>query len=155
MSLRLAPRQTPAVRLRFSGGLNRVDDAAVPGASTQMPVERFGDDAAVRGATMLDERRRADHDAGNAEAALHATFEHERVAEHATRVFRQPFDGDDLATFHLFRFSQARQRRMPVDQHQAAAAGAFGSAAVFGRDDAALLAQDLEEVHARLVRRLG
>ena len=117
-----------------------------------MPVERLGDGGAIGGLALLDERRRADDDAGNAEAALDAALEDERVAHPLADVFRQPFERDHVAALGLLGFSQAGEGRRAVDHDEAAAAGAFGRASVLRRDDAALLAQHLEQVHAGLVR---
>ena len=144
-------RQPSAVGVRFARCLNRIDDAAVPGAATDMAIERLGHRAPIRRASLVDERRGADDDAGNAEAALDAAFEDERVANRAAQLFGQSFDRDDVAAFHLLGFAQTGQRRVAVDHHEAAAAAAFGRAAVLRRHDAELLAQHLEEVHARLV----
>ena len=65
-------RQLPAVALRLTRGLDRVDDPAIPGAAADVAVERFRDRAAVVGLAVLNQRRGADDDAGDAEAALHA-----------------------------------------------------------------------------------
>ena len=109
----------------------------------------------IVGLALLDERRRADDDARDAEAALHAALEDERFADDAPRLLGQAFERDDVVAVHLLRLPQAGQRGPAVDHHEAAAAGAFGRAAVLGRDDAALLAQDLEQVHSRLVGGFG
>ena len=155
MPARFFVRQAPAVPAGFAGGLNRVDDPSVAGAAAQMPVECLRDHAAIVGHALPHQRRGADDDPGDAEPALHAAFEHKRFAQHAARVVRKALDGDDVMAGHLFRFPQAGQRRVPVDQDQAAAAGAFRRAAVLGGHHAALFAQHLEEVHPGLVRGLG
>src|SRR5439155_13649942 len=108
MPQRLAARQSSAVRVRLAGRLNRIDDAAVSGAATDMAVERFGHHATVRRALLLDERCRADDDARNAEAALHAPFEDERVADRSAHPVRQSLDRHDVAAVRLFRLAQAR-----------------------------------------------
>ena len=80
MPARLRARQAPAVLARLAGRLNRVDDPPVARAAAQMAVERLRDRVAVVGLPVLNQRRRADDDAGDAEAALHAALEHERFA---------------------------------------------------------------------------
>jgi hypothetical protein len=127
---RLAAPQAPAVGARFSGGLNGVDDAQVTGAPAEMTVERLGHGAAIGRAALLDERSGTHDNARNTEAALHTTFEDERLAEHAARLLRQSLHGDDVAAVDLFRLAQARERRVAVDHHEAAAARPFGRAAV-------------------------
>ena len=120
-----------------------------------MPVECLCDHVAIVGHALPYQRRGADNDPGDAEPALHAPFEHKRFAQHAARVGRKALDGDDVMAGHLFRFPQAGQRRVPIDQDEAAAAGALRSASVFRGHHAALFAQHLEEVHPGLVRGLG
>ena len=154
MASGLGARQVAAVGARFAGGLDRVDDPPVPGAAAQMSIESLGDRVSIRGPVMIDERRGADDDARNAEPALHAAFQHERVTQHATGRVGQTLGRHYVVTLDLLRFSQAGERRITVDQHQAAAAGPFRRASVFDRHDAAFLAQHLEEMHPGLVRRL-
>ena len=145
-------RQAPAAAGRLPGRLNRIDDASVAGAAAQMAVERLGDRTAVAAFTMLDQRRSPNDDPRYTETALHPAFEDERFPDDAARLFRHAFERDNVVPLHLFRLPQARQRRPAVDHHEAAAAGPLGSASVLGADNAALLAQHLEQVHAGLVR---
>ena len=140
-----------AARSGLSRGLNRVDDAPIPGAAAEMPVERLGDHRAIAGLSLLHQGRGTHDDARDAEATLDAALEDEGVAHPLAYVLGQAFERHDRAPFGLLRFSQARQGRRAVDQHEAAAAGAFRGAPVLGRDDAALLAQDLEQIHPGLV----
>ena len=155
MPPRLRRSRQPPCRCRFASRLNRIDDPAVAGAPAQMAVERLGDGLAIAGPTVLDERRGAHDDAGNAEAALHGAFEHERLAQHAACLLGKPFERRDGMAGHLFRLAQAGQRRRAVDENQTAAAHPFRSAPVLRGHDAALLAQHLEQVHPGLVARLG
>jgi hypothetical protein len=155
VTARLAGVEPAAVVPRFARRLNRIDDAAVAGAPAQMAVERLGDDVAIRRLAVLDERGGAHHDAGNAEAALHAAFEHERFRQDAAHVAGHALERDHAAPGHLLRLAQAGERRRAVDLHETAAAGPFGRTAVLRRQHAALLAQHLEQVHARFVRRVG
>jgi hypothetical protein len=95
--------------------------------------------------------RSANYDPRDTEAALHSAFVHERFAQHFPHIFRDAFESDYIVAFYLFRFAQASQRGPPVHQNGAAAARSLGSATILGGDDAAFLAQNLEEVHPRLV----
>src|SRR5207244_12373087 len=101
MAPRLVVRQRCAIGVSLARRLNRIDDAAVPGAATDMAIERLGHRVPIRRASLLDERRGADDDAGNAEAALDAAFEDERVANRGAHLFGQSFYRDDVAPLHL------------------------------------------------------
>src|SRR4029077_3150417 len=92
MTSRLRARKRAAVPARLARSLNRVENAAVAGTAAQMAVERFRDRVAVVRLPAIDQRRRADDDAGDTEAALHAAFEEECFAEHPPRFFGQAFD---------------------------------------------------------------
>jgi hypothetical protein len=118
-------------------------------------VERLGDRIAVASLAVFDQRRGADDDARDAEAALHAAFEHERVGDDPAGLVRNAVERHDLMPVHLLRLAQARERRASVDHHQTAAAGAFRGAAVLGRGDAAFLPQHLQQVHAGLIGGFG
>src|ERR1700731_1297722 len=120
-----------------------------------MSRESLLDSFTIVRASLTQHGRRTNDDSGYAEAALHSTFEHEGFAQHISHFFRNAFERHDIAAFHLFRVPQTGQHGPPVYQHRAAAAGAFRGAAILGRDDAALLAQDFQEVHSRLVRDLN
>src|SRR4029077_14040014 len=109
--------------------------------AAQMAVERFRDRVAVVRLPAIDQRRRADDDAGDTEAALHAAFEEECFAEPPPRFFGQAFDRDDVAAVHLLGLAETREGRRSIDHHETAAARPFGRAAVFRRRNAALLAQ--------------
>ena len=139
MPPRLPAVKAPAVRCRFASRLNGIDDSAVPGAPAQMAVERFGDRLAIAGPAVVDERRGAHDDSGNAEAALDGAFEDERFADHAAGLVGKAFERGDVVPGHLLRLPQAGQRRRPVDEDQAAAAHPFGSASVLGGEDATFL----------------
>jgi hypothetical protein len=76
---------------------------------------------------------------------------YERFAQHFPHIFRDAFERHYIVAFHLFWFPQARQGGPPVNQDRAAAAGSLGSAAILGRNDPALLTQNFEEVHPRLI----
>ena len=67
------------------------------------------------------------------------------------RAFGKAHEGCDRGGGQLFGRAESRQGGPAVDHNEAAAARAFGSAAVLGRDDAAFLAQHLQQVHSRLV----
>jgi hypothetical protein len=118
-------------------------------------VERFRHRRTVVTPAAADQRGSADENARYAEATLHAPLENERLRQDAAQVVRHTLQRDDVAAGHLFGLTQARQRGSSVDGDEAAAARPLRRAAVFRREDAALLAQNLEKVHARLVGRLG
>jgi hypothetical protein len=151
MTSRLRARKRAAVPARLARSLNRVENAAVAGTAAQMAVQRFRDRVAVVRLPAIDQRRRADDDAGDTEAALHAAFEEECLAEHPPRFFGQAFDRNDVAAVHLLGLAKTREGRRSIDHHETAAARPFRRAAVFRRHDAAFLAQHLEELHPRLV----
>ncbi len=75
----------PLVPVHFAPGLasslHRVQNARVASAAAQMSVERLGHRVAIRCASILDQRRRAHHDARDTEAALHRAFVHKRLAQ--------------------------------------------------------------------------
>src|SRR5712691_153241 len=114
----MAPRlggQRAAVLQRVARGLNRVDDAPVARAAADVAVERLRDRLAIAGLALLNQRRRPDDNAGNAEAALDAAFKDERFADDAPHLLGHPLERGDLVAGHLLRLPQARQRRTAVD----------------------------------------
>ncbi len=139
----------------FAGGLDGVDDARVACTAAQVAIQRFRDLFPALRAIALQQPRGADHNPGNAEAALDRAFQQKSFAQHTTHVVGYAFERDHFAPFHVLRLPQARQYGLAVHQNGAAAASAFRRAAVFGRNDFALLAQHFEKVHARLVRHRG
>src|SRR5919204_4305053 len=123
MATRLS-RQLAAVAHRLPRRLNRIDDPAVSGATADVTVERFPDRFAVVALPLLDQMGGADDNAGNAEAALDATLEHEGFADDSPDFRREPFERPDVMAGRLFRLPQARQRRFAVNHHETAPAGA-------------------------------
>src|SRR5206468_9075861 len=109
-----------AILADLTGRLDGVEDPAVPGAAAQMTVERFRHGLAIGRLAALDQRRRANDDSRDAESALHAALEHERVADRAAPRFGDTLERDDMMSVRVFRLPQARQRRPPVDQHETA-----------------------------------
>ena len=148
-------RQLSTVLPGFTSGLNGVNDPCVAGAAAEMPGEPLLYSLAIIRAALPQHGSGANHDARDTEAALHSAFVHERFAQHLPHIFRDAFERDHIVAFHLFRFPQARQGWPPIHQDRAAAARALGSAAILGRNDAALLAQNFEEVHPRLIGARG
>ena len=140
---RLGARQHLAVVPHFARRLNPVEDALPSCAAAQIRGQRLPDLVAIRGAISLQQRRGTNENPRNAEPALDTAFMHERLTQDLLHILRQPLERNDICAFHLFRFAQARQRRMPIDEHQAAAARAFRRTPVFHRDDTAVLAQNL------------
>src|SRR5206468_4021925 len=82
MPPRFAARQASAVPAGFACRLNGVDDPSVPGAAAQMAVERLRYRVTIAGHALTHQRNGADHDAWDAEPALHAPVEHKRLAQH-------------------------------------------------------------------------
>ncbi len=60
----------------------------------------------------------------------------------------EPVEGGDRAAGHASGRGDAGHPGLAVDQHRAAAALALGAAAVLGRANAQVLAQDVEQAHA-------
>src|SRR4051812_47705339 len=79
MAARLG-RQRAAVVHRLTRRLDRIDDPAISRAAADVAVERFLDRLAIVRLALLNEVCGADHNAGNAEAALDTAFENERFA---------------------------------------------------------------------------
>ena len=71
-----------------------------------MPVERLGNGVAVVRLAALDERCGADGDSRNAEPALHAALEDERLGNRRARRLRQALQRDDVVAGHLFWLTQ-------------------------------------------------
>ena len=155
MSTRFFARQQAAISARFTRRLDGVDNPSVARAAAQMTIKGFGDSVPVARATLRDQRRSADENSRNTESALHGAFEDECFAQGAPRLVGQALHSRHVMTVHLLRLAQAGQRRRPINEDQTAAAGPFRSASVLGGEGAALLPQNLEELHTRLVRGVG
>src|SRR5207244_3807539 len=110
---RLGARKTPAVLARVGSRLNRIDDASVPRAAAQMTVERFGDHVAVRRLIAIDQRRSADENAGDAEAALHAQHLEEVHAWLVAGLDRFPVQ-IEVDTGHFALFSVSSRVHIPT-----------------------------------------
>ena len=155
MAPRLFARELLVILPGFPGRLNGVENARVARAAAQMSIQRLRHLLAIVRAVCCSSPEARITMPGNAEPALHRAFQQERLAQHPAHVLRHAFERDYVAALHVFRLAQAREHRLTVHQHRAAAARAFRSAAVLSRNDVALLAQDFEKVHARLVRHRG
>ena len=88
---------------------------------------------------------RAHNNARDAEAALHRGADGEGAGEHLALALVDALERDDVAMGRLVGGHGAGDLGLAVDEDGAAAALARRRAAVFGRGDAAPLAQDLEE----------
>src|SRR5262249_20375400 len=106
--------------------LDRVDDFHVSGATAKMRAEPLGDLLARGPLVLLDQVPRANHDAWDAEAALHTSRHRERFAEDLALALGNAFECYHRATFDLFRGERARDLCLPVNQYGAAAALAGG-----------------------------
>jgi hypothetical protein len=146
------PGQSFSIFPGVARSLNGVDDPRVTRTPAKMAREALLDGFAVICAALPQERRRPNNDSRNAEAALDATLEREGFTQHLPHLFRKALKRHYVVAFHLFWFAQARQDRLTIHQDRAAAAGALWSAPILGGNDAALLAQDIEKLHAWLVR---
>src|SRR5215467_5132880 len=98
MAARQLARQTTAVPASFTCRLNRIENPPVARATAHVPVECLCDQAPIVRLSALDERRRADQNARNAEPALHAAFEQKGFAQPAARGVRESFDRRDAVT---------------------------------------------------------
>src|ERR1044071_8221569 len=99
--------QLAGVMYRLARRLNRVDDAAISGAAADVSVQGFSDRLTVVALSLLDEMRRANDDARDAEATLNAAFEDECFADDSPRSLRKAFDRADDVPRHLLRLPQA------------------------------------------------
>ncbi len=131
--------------------LYRVDDALVACAAAKVAVERFCNGFPARCLPVLEQRAGPHHDARRAKTALDAALQHKSLAQDAPHLLRNTLERRDFVPVQLFGFTQAGEHWPPVNQHQAAAAGPFGSASILGRNDATLLPEELQDVHPRLV----
>ncbi len=125
--------------------LDRVDDLLVAGAAAEMPVDRARDLLARRRWIVAEKVMRAQGDARNTEAALQAGGGHEGARHEPLLVFVDAFQRRDLAPRDRLGRRRARDLRLPIDEHEAAAALPLRLAAVLGRADPEPYPQRLEE----------
>ena len=108
------------------------------------------------GALLVDLRLGADHDAGDAEAALQSAHRRERARVAVALVLGDAFEGHDRLARRPCQRHLARHHGLAVDEHRAATALTRRRAAVLRRRDVELFAQRRQQVrmvgaHPRLV----
>ena len=123
----------------FGGVLDRVDDLFVAGATAEVGSEGLFDLRAARIGGAVDQGIGLDDDAGDAEAALDAAFSDESAGEDLLPKLAQPFGGGHRAAGDLLHRRDAREHRLIINVHSAAAARRLGRAAILGGDDAFVL----------------
>jgi hypothetical protein len=154
MSARFLVGKTSAVIPGFTGCLYGVDDSRVSRAAAQVARKSLLDGFAIARAALLQHRRRADNNPGDAEPALDAAFKYKRLTQHVPHLFRDTLKRHHIPTLYLFRFSQAGKNGAAINEDRAATACAFGGATVLWGNNAALLPKEFQHVHAWLVRNL-
>ncbi len=123
----------------FGGVLDRVDDLLVAGAAAEVGSEGLFDLRAAWIGGAVDQGIGLDDDAGDAEAALNAAFSDESAGKDLLPKLAQPFGGRHGAAGDLLHRRDAREHRLVIDVHSAAAARRLRRAAVLGGDDAFVL----------------
>src|SRR5690349_11720230 len=136
----------------FTRRLYRINDPLVARAAAKVSIERLGNRLPARCLAVLQQGTGSHDDSGYAKATLNPALQHESLAQNPAHLFRNALQGRDLVPFQLVRLTQAGERRSPVDQNQAAAAGSFRSAPILGGNNATLFSQKLQDVHPTLVR---
>src|SRR5215211_1766412 len=141
---------------RFAGASYRPQDAVVGAAAAEMDVQ-LGTDLGLRRRRIAGEQRRGAHDdAGQAVAALARLLIDKGLLERmcprlAAQGFAQALDRGDLAPLRRRHRGVAGLDAAPVEQHRAASAHA-GAAAEPGALEFQVVAQDVDERHARVCR---
>ena len=125
--------------------LDRVDDLDVAGAAAQVRAQALRDLLARRRRRLVDDVLGPHHDPGDAEPALHAAGERERLGEDLALALVDALERDHAAPHRLLGGKRARHLGLPVDQHGAAAALTGRRAAVLGRGHSAPFADQLEQ----------
>ena len=116
-------RQRRREGLALRHRLDRVEDLDVPGAPAQVCAEVRGHALpGERVALLVDLGLGAHDDAGDAEPALQTAARGEGVRERVALGFVDTFERDDRLAFDLVEVALARDERLAVDQHRAAAA---------------------------------
>ena len=137
----------PARRARppVYGPFDRIEDAVVPRAATQVAAEPAGHLApAGMGIPLQQGRGRHDHP-GRAEAALNGVRRHESLLQGVwTLGTTQPFDRQDVLPRRLARSHLAGSRHPAVDHDSAGAARAV-IAAFLGSEQAKTVAKQVEQ----------
>jgi hypothetical protein len=151
MSARFLAGRASAVFPGFTGCLYGIDNSRVSRAAAQVARKSLLDGFAIARATLLQHRRRTDDNPGNTEPALYAAFEHKCLTQHVPQLFGEALKRHHVPALCLFRFSQAGKNGAAIDKDRAATAGAFGGATILWRNNAALLTEEFQHVHAWLV----
>ena len=129
----------------FGGRRYGIDDLLIAGAAAEVRRQAFFDIGAAGLGIAFDERVRLHDDAGNAEAALHTALFDEGVGEDILPIFAQPLGGRHRFAGDFSHFCDAGEQRPVINLHDAAAASRLRRAAILGRDDTQVLAQDIHQ----------
>jgi hypothetical protein len=144
-----APRPVEVRRLfpgdEPPGELDGVDDLDVAGAPAQVPGECLGDLGARRRGVLLEQVASLHDDARRAEPALRRARRGKRERERLSLVVVEALEREDRFAGELGRRLGARDARVAVHDHRAAAAVALGLATVLRREKAEMLPEDVEQ----------
>jgi hypothetical protein len=138
------PRQRLAPA-RARHRLDRVQDAPVAGAATQVLAECRGDLHAARLRPGPEQVPGADHEAGRAVPALDGVVRGERVRELLARLGRQALERDDVAALRGGPGDRARGMRLAIDERRAGAALALRRTTTLERGEPERVAQQIEQ----------
>src|SRR5579872_1647511 len=154
MPARLLAGKASTILPGLTCGLYGIYDSRVARAAAKVARKSLLDRFAISRAALLQHRRRTDDNPGNTESALHSPFQHEGLSQNIPHILRNALEGDHLASFYLFRFSQAGQYRAAINKHRAATARTFGRATILWGNDATLFPKDFQQMHAWFVRNI-
>ena len=125
--------------------LDGIENLGVAGAAAEVRLQRIGDLLAARAGISFQQRHGPHDDAGNAKTALHPPGPNETVGDLLAQLAAEPFGGGHGLAFHPGCLESAGQLRLPVNQHGATAALSHRGTAVLRGNDAAAMAQDIQQ----------
>jgi len=89
MTARFLAGELSAILPGFTRRLYRVNNPGVARAAAQMARKSLLHSFAIGGTALLQQGRRSHDDTGNAEPALHSSFQHKSFAQHVAHVLRK------------------------------------------------------------------